>query len=136
MLLIGMVMLISIGEWEKKAFVPYGNFDSTKFNLSVMEKIKEFQLKIEKKGAELFITYPGYQDSSYLNAKNQICEIQRCLKKYKFDIIASPERYIIPSSMTFNTPYHLNQNGVDYRTKLFIEDFKKTRIYNKSSLKK
>ena len=32
---------------------------------------------------------------------------------------------MIPDKMMFNTPYHLNKNGVDYRTSLLIEDFQK-----------
>ncbi len=113
-------------EMERKEFFPYGDFDSTKFNINVLEKIKEFQMQIKEKEAELFITYPGYQDSSFLNAKKQINKIERYLKQYNFNIIATPERYVMPTNMTFDTPYHLTRIGADYRTKMFIEDFKRS----------
>lgn len=113
-------------EMEKIPYVPYGDLGSTKFNISVLEKIKKFQIKIKEKEAELFITYPGYQDSSFFNVKEQINKIERYLKQYNFNIIASPERYVIPTSMTFDTPYHLTKTGADYRTKMFIEDFKRS----------
>ncbi|MEA2041760.1 MAG: hypothetical protein U9N85_04330 [Bacteroidota bacterium] len=44
--------------------------------------------------------------------------------------MATPERYKIPASMIFNTPYHLLKIGVDYRTELLIEDIKKVRTHS------
>jgi hypothetical protein len=119
---------------EREVFNPGGNFDSTKFNIEVIKEIKNFQAEIFKKNAVLYLSYPGYQDSSYLNSRNQIQEIEKCFINAGFHTIGSPERYIMPDSMMFNTPYHLNKQGVDYRTKTFIDDFRKIRAYNKVHL--
>lgn len=116
---------------EGEEFKPFGNLDSTKFNREVIEKIKKFQKEIKKKKAVLYLSYPGCQELSYLNSKNQIKEIEKYFKKNGFNIIGNPERYMIPDTMMFNTPYHLNRQGVNYRTKIFIADFKKARTHNR-----
>lgn len=115
---------------ERIPFKPFSDLDSKNFNSDIITKIKEFQKEVEKKNATLYVSYPGYQDLSYLNSKNQIKEIQSSFKKSGFNLIGTPERYMIPDSLMFNTPYHLSKNGADYRTKLFIEDFKNVRTHN------
>lgn len=95
-----------------------------KYNKYVAEEIKRFQLEIEKKNANLFLSFEGLQDISYSNSREQIKKIETEFKINGFNIIGIPERYIIPDSLTFNTPSHLTKVGVDYRTRVFIEDFR------------
>ncbi len=98
-----------------------------KFNQLVVLHILKFQKKIIKKKAKLFVTYPGIQDTSYLNCIEQIEKVAIEFKKNDLVILGYPERYKIPNDMMFNTPYHLNKAGVDHRTRLFIEDYKKVK---------
>ncbi len=102
------------------------------YNPIVMQKIKEFQSEIIRRKAVLFVSFPGYQDSSYLHSVEQIKRIQKEYIKNKFKIIGTPERYMIPDSLMFNTPYHLQKAGADYRTTLFIADYKKARMLYKN----
>ena len=51
------------------------------------------------------------------------------LKKWRFNLLSNPERYIIPDSLIFNSEYHLTKKGVDMRTFLLIEDLKKAKQY-------
>ena len=113
--------------WGKarQEFRPSGKIN-TQYNPEVISKIKEFQSAIYKKGAFLLISYPGFQDISYRNNISEINKVEQEIKIEGFKILGTPERYMIPDSMMFNTPYHLNKNGVDYRTNLFIADFKKS----------
>jgi hypothetical protein len=39
-------------------------------------------------------------------------------------VMGSPERYVMPETLMFDTPYHLIKKGVDLRTELMIEDIK------------
>ncbi|NWJ52981.1 MAG: hypothetical protein HXX14_19180 [Bacteroidetes bacterium] len=94
-------------------------------NEDIILSLKEFRNIVNQKKARLFITFPGYQDLSFANSKIQIKEIEQELKKYGFYLLSNPERYIIPDSLTYNTPYHLTKKGVDLRTTLLIEDLKK-----------
>ncbi len=112
--------------WElgRKKFKPYSKIRG-EFNQSVMERIKEFQAEIEKRNATLLISFPGLQDASYFNMTEQIKKVEAEYIKNGLIVLGSSKRYMIPDKMMFNTPYHLNKNGVDYRTSLLIEDFQK-----------
>ena len=112
---------------KKKNFEPYWDMCTGDINISVIEKIKALETAIKNKKASLYISYPGLQDASYLNSKTGIKVMEFYFKKYGFNILGTPERYIMPDSMLFDTPYHLNKKGMEYRTKLFIEDFKKAQ---------
>jgi hypothetical protein len=97
---------------------------SGKFNQSVIEEIKHFRSEIENKKAVLYISYPVFQDSSYINSAEQINFIVANYMESGLPVIGNPERYEFPDSLMFNTPAHLIKTGVDYRTKLFIDDFR------------
>lgn len=114
-------------ELKKRIFKPFENMEN-KLNQEIFNVIKEYQIEIEVKNAVLLISYPNYQDLSYQNSIKCIKEIENQLKKKGFITIGSPERYKIPDSLVFDTPYHLSKIGVDYRTNLLIADIKKYLI--------
>lgn len=114
---------------QRRDFPPTQNFKN-EFNVDVIEKLKKFQLDIERKGASLIVSYPAFQDISYANCEKKIKRIQKEYEVNNFSILGTPERYKCPDVMMFNTPSHLNEQGVDYRTKLFIEDFRKSKLLN------
>lgn len=101
-----------------------------KYNKSVIKSIKKFNSEIERKKAILFVSFPDFQDLSYQTYLEQIKKIEN---EYNFNglrIIGNPQRYMMPDSLMFDTPAHLIKTGVNYRTRLFIEDFKSTYRQN------
>jgi hypothetical protein len=94
-------------------------YDAYSFNI-----LCEFKSAIERKGAILFITFPALQESSFKNQEAGIKEIEKEFKRINFTLIGTPERYVMPDSLLFDTPYHLIKAGVDLRTKLLIADLK------------
>ncbi len=94
-------------------------------NKAVIPGIKTFQSAVENKNAVLLLSYPAYQDISFMNSKEQIMDIETALIKQQFSMLGTPQRYMMPDSLVFNTAYHLNKKGVDYRTSLLIEDYRK-----------
>jgi hypothetical protein len=113
--------------WDKKGkwFSPYTLEDKFQFNMDVIQKMKDFENQSFAKGATMLISYPGLQDISFSNSKGAIKNIEEELLKNDFIILGTPERYMMPDSMMYDAPYHLNKKGVDYKTQLFIEDLKK-----------
>ena len=95
------------------------------FNQNSIAEIINFNEQIIKIGATLYITFPGFQDASYDNSIVQIKKVEDELNKTNLKILGKAVEYRINDSLTFDTPYHLNKIGVDYRTQLFISDFKK-----------
>jgi len=108
---------------QPKNFEPRGPLPS-KLNRFSFELLREFKLAIERKGANLYITFPALQAKSFENQKAGIKAVENELRKYDFVFLGSPERYIMPDSLMFDSPYHLIKTGVDLRTNLLVEDLK------------
>lgn len=99
-------------------------------NENILKEIKKFEALVNKKEAWLYITFPSLDEVSYENSKEKVLQVEKELKELNFILLGSAEGYIMPSNMMFNTHYHLNKKGVDYRTSLFITDFKEARTHN------
>ena len=95
---------------------------SGEFNPTTMKEIKEFKAQVEKVNAIFTVSYPGFHDDSYLICLEKIERIAQEYERNGFAVLGDPERYMLPDDMMFNTAYHLNKGGVDYRTRLLIED--------------
>lgn len=96
------------------------------FNYSIISDLKIFEQNILEKGAVLYVTFPGYQATSFEKCREQITQIETVLKSNGFNILGNPEKYEIPDEMMFNSTYHLTKKGVDFRTNLLISDMKKS----------
>ncbi|MEJ7736755.1 MAG: hypothetical protein WKF97_04945 [Chitinophagaceae bacterium] len=131
----------TIGIYDRKSFNAYGDayvhwtlpkvpvmpFDVLKGNLNedAFNSLLIFREKVQNRKAQLFITFPCCQDISFKHSIVQIKKIEKRLRAEAFILLGTPERYIFPDSLTFNTPYHLIKKGVDQRTALLAEDLKK-----------
>jgi hypothetical protein len=109
---------------ERPPFEPYDRINPKDYNPDVMKGIKDFEQKIRQKGAVLYISYPSFQDISFDKSPEAIRQVEAEYRKYNFTVLGTPDRYRMHDSLMFNTPYHLNKTGVDYRTELLIEDLK------------
>lgn len=130
-----------VGRYDRKAFNAYGDACAhwklsaenpkpypaitQSFNDDILKTLIHFRDAVNLKKAKLYITFPGYQYSSYKTSVAAVKQVERQLKDHHFLLISSPEEYIIPDNMIFDTPYHLTKKGVDYRTGLLIRDLKK-----------
>jgi hypothetical protein len=116
----------AVAHWGLKGQLPQA-FEEIpgKFNNQSIEELKNFQNGAQKKGASVYIGYPGYQASSFKNSEKEISYIQKELMKNNFKILGTPSRYIVADSLCFDTPYHLTKPAADTRTRLLIADLKK-----------
>ena len=117
----------SEGHWNLKGSAVAPKDINGEYNADIINKIKAFQNEIEKKKATLYISFPGLQDKSYNLEVKKIKNIEKELIKSKFKLLGNTNRYVMPDSLMFDTPYHLTKQGLDLRTKLLIEDYKKFR---------
>lgn len=95
------------------------------FNNDALQALINFRKAVYQKKAKLYVTFPGYQYSSYKVSVAAIKQVEQKLKENGFILISTPEEYIMPDNLMFDTPYHLTKKGVDYRTGLLIQDLKK-----------
>lgn len=130
-----------VGRYDRKAFNNYGDACAhwklsaenpkpylpitESFNNDIFETLIDFKNTVNRKKAKLYITFPGYQCSSYKKSVTAIKQVESQFKNHNFRLISTPQEYIITDSLIFDTPYHLTKKGVDYRTGLLIKDLKK-----------
>ena len=105
-------------------FEPFKAIDITTYNPKVMTGIKLIANKLQEKGCIFLISYPCFQETSFNNKKEAIRQVEEEYHVHGFTVLGNPERYMMPDSLMFDSPYHLNKQGVDRRTKLLIEDLK------------
>lgn len=87
----------------------------------VFSSIRDFQIKVNEKGARFLLIPPAFQWSSYQKFKPVTNQIDSILRTQGTAFLCSPEKAVFHDSLFFNTVYHLNKKGVDYRTKQIIE---------------
>jgi hypothetical protein len=109
---------------ERRKVTPFKTIDPEFYNPKVMEALKEYEQTIHQQGAVLYVSYPGCQDISFHRSEKAIEKVKEELIKNKFKTLGFPERYVMPDSLLFEAPYHLNKQGVDHRTMLLVEDMK------------
>jgi hypothetical protein len=109
---------------DNRYFVPDDTTHIKSYDPRAMEGIKEFEKEINRKSATLYVSYPSYQETSFLKSVKAIEKIKEEYIKYGFTILGTPDRYMMNDSLMFDTAYHLNKKGLDYRTELLIEDLK------------
>lgn len=98
---------------------------SGSINKDIIIKIKEFETVATQKGASVYLSFPSLDEVSFVNSKESISLIEKTLIANNFKILGNAKRYAMPENRMFNSTYHLNKEGVAYRTELFIEDYKK-----------
>jgi hypothetical protein len=107
----------------REPFEPYEPA-SGPFNDQVVAEIQEFEKRVLGRGAVLYLSFPGFQAASFANLRGQIAEVEAKLREKGLVLLGTPERYAMPEEYMFNTPYHLNKQGVDFRTRLLIADLR------------
>lgn len=112
------------GQVYDKPVAAFHNIEGGVFNEEVLEVLVQFDKKVAARGARLYVSFPPYQKASFDNCKKQIDYLYNRLQKTDLTLIGTPERYMVPDDMIFDTPYHLNKKGVDHRTRLLLEDVK------------
>lgn len=113
---------------NKRDFYP--SIISGTYNNETINILNQFREDLKKKGAILYITFPGFQAMAFDNSISQIEKVEKELTLNGFLLLGTPKRYRMPEEMIFNTSYHLSKKGVDYRTQLLIEDLKKAGTKN------
>jgi len=98
---------------------------STAIHKDIFDKILNFAERASAKGAKVLVSYPCMQDISFELSERSIRCVQESYNESGLTIVGSPERYIIPDSLIFNTSYHPNREGVILRTNRFVEDLSK-----------
>lgn len=92
--------------------------------------LKELKKYIESRNANVyFIAYPILEDSISNEDRDALVSL-KLLEEKEIGIkyISNPTEYLMPANYMYDTIYHCNTEGETYRTKLLIEDLKRSNI--------
>ncbi|MBK5720751.1 hypothetical protein JGH11_07685 [Dysgonomonas sp. Marseille-P4677] len=92
------------------------------YNPIMMDYLFNFIEKTEKRGAVVYISYPGMLDT-YYQTKDMFL-IEEKYKEKKFKILGTPNDFAIPYHMIYDSPVHLTKEGANLRTIQLISKFK------------
>lgn len=105
---------------------PLQPLDVNSFDNFVIDLLREFEVSVNQRGAKMFITFPALQEATFSRQIDGIRKVEGELRKAGFSLLGTPERYVVPDSLLFDTPYHLIKKGVDQRTSLLVQDLKRS----------
>jgi len=92
------------------------------YDSQAFDRLKRFESAIRDKGATLLITFPALEQHVFEHEMKTIKLLESEFRQRRFLVMGYPERYVMPDTLMFDTPYHLIKRGVDMRTQLMIED--------------
>ena len=89
----------------------------------VIDQIKSFQIRLQKTGAKMWISYPSMWNRQFdPQVQNAMLLDQYLREQFPGAVISTPDEYVFKKIYISNTSYHLNREGRRIRTELLITD--------------
>lgn len=133
-----------IGIYERGSFNEYGDAyihwtrdprqfkphlkSEGEYNSDLIAYLLDYEKKVHRLGARLYLTFPGLQAETYQNMAEQISLIESELLKSGLELVSTPSRYRFETDYFHDTPYHLTKDGVVLRTAYLVEDLQKVGV--------
>ncbi|HOP47217.1 MAG TPA: hypothetical protein PK874_06100 [Desulfobacteraceae bacterium] len=120
----------NIGSKEKqyKQVIIPNKFDPDRY---VVKKISEFIEWCKRENIKVMLTWPG----TIMNLSNKersnivIHSVVVLMSNAGAEIVGEPEDFFVPANYLYNTIYHLNSEGVAWRTSLLIDLLEKNQTF-------
>lgn len=115
----------SFGHWSlpNRAFVHYENsgkgFNEAFFSFFMM-KIDE----LKKKKCKVYLLPPVLAQTTYNNIIENIKQVENKLNENGVAFVNAPSKYCFADTLFFDSPYHVNREGITKRSNLFVDEFK------------
>jgi len=85
-------------------------------------KLNDFYKWAQANSVKVFLLYPAYPVTEYEKNKEVIQHYHNDLKKeLQAPVICTPEDFVYPDSLFFDTIYHLNQQGIQQKTDKLLQ---------------
>ena len=87
-----------------------------------IEPLNSFAQWAKKNNVTVYYIYPAYPKSEFRKNKNVIKKFDNDLQQYlKMKILGNPETFLMDEKYFYDSVYHLNKDGREIRTDLFLE---------------
>jgi len=104
--------------------------DTNQVNAEIYKRaidfVVDFKNFVEKRGATFYIIPPPFRYSNSLINRNLISNLKTQFLQKNIYFTIPPQECNMADSLFFNTPYHLNKQGVDIYTEMIIQ-----KIFNR-----
>lgn len=97
-------------------------------NEQVIESLREFIARVEKKGCKIALAYPSLETESFTKSSALISAVDSVYHTLGVEILGTPIQNTVSDSLLFDTSYHLNGLGVAKHTSLLIEEIRNSNI--------
>ena len=96
-----------------------------------VQLLQDFNRHCESRGAIMLLFPPVFNASNFDTNETYIHKIWKTLETRELMLASFPERYRLPDTLFYDSPYHLTYEGVLIRTNRLIEDMDSAlRIFN------
>jgi len=121
------------GDYVKHLGIENQPFDSSEalgiINKTYLNKFFQFVDDLIKRGINVVLSYPSYEEQSFRNSTALIHELDVLFRaKENLLVISNPEFYCYPAKYFYDTFYHLNREGRTVRTDQLIQDLQTSGI--------
>lgn len=111
--------------YKEENFAKVTESDLSLINESVYY-LRETKEMVEAKGARVYFVAPPLYEESYEGNEEALEEmVKQEEEQIGIPYISDPVDYLFPLDLMFDTQYHCNDYGEDYRTELLIKDLEK-----------
>lgn len=104
---------------------PYTEFAKKSGNITILNdsivRLKQFVNEVQRRGGSAILLPPVIEQNSFDNIADLILKVERALEIADVPFVATPGQFVVPRSLTFDTPYHLTKEGVELRTSQTID---------------
>lgn len=108
-------------KYESKKNIKPSTITENKLSTIFIKDFKNDIENIKNKNIGVYLLPPVYQESSYIENREKIYEIEKNLGKFAEKV----EEYVYSDRLFFDSSYHLNKEGVEKRTKQIIKFLEK-----------
>ncbi|MCH9608829.1 MAG: hypothetical protein S4CHLAM45_07410 [Chlamydiales bacterium] len=84
--------------------------------------LQNFLAHCKEKEATVLYSFPPQPSSRLANGKRELEQLERMLSRLDIEVIGTPHSYIIEWEHCYDNCYHLDEEGCEMRTRLFVDD--------------
>lgn len=102
-----------------------------KIDEKCVKYFKKFKKQIERKGADIYFTFPPVVDECVIGTEEEIYGFVKETEKMGIKVISRPEDYFFTTDYFFDGFCHCNSVGEILRTQQLLKDMKDNGVYKK-----
>jgi len=105
-------------------FKAYKKYDGD-LNQDMLTYLGQFYAEMRDRAVKVYLLFPCVQNATYKNQLEDINLVRDNINISKIKVLDTPEEGVLENKFYFDTPYHLNDKGIELRTTQIIWSLRK-----------